>query len=283
MNRPFTYCLLTLLLTSCVSESEHQKVIQEKNTLYLENQKLKDEIEDIKFGASKLLTNGKLFYEAKDFSNAKKHFEYLLQKHPDAPESIEAKEYLSNIDEEEIWYNAVSSEEISYTEYYISKYPTGKYINKALLRENELMEINMGKNYEEAVQTNSSYIWKRFLDDYPDYFDASAIREKIIRLEVDEILNDRETGKMPLFNQYSSSYSSNSSVQITNNTGCNLTVRYSGPNAEIIQIPEGGIRTVYLLSGNYKIAASACGANYAGKESLQGNYDSTFYISTSKY
>lgn len=141
----------------------------------------------------------------------------------------------------------------------------------------------MQKAYDEAVNSNSSYAWKRFLEDYPDHPNKSSIKEKIIRLEVDEILGDRETGRMPSFDNYSTSYSSNSSVEITNNTGCNLTVRYSGVEAKMIEIPSGGTRTVYLSSGTYKIAASACGANYAGTESLHGSYGSTFYISRTRY
>jgi hypothetical protein len=51
----------------------------------------------------------------------------------------------------------------------------------------------------------------------------------------------------------------------------------------MIEIPSGGTSTVYLSSGTYKIAASACGANYAGTESLSGSYGSTFYISRTRY
>jgi len=78
-------------------------------------------------------------------------------------------------------------------------------------------------------------------------------------LEVEEIMGSSETGQMPSFDSYGSVYSSNSSVRITNNTGCDLTVRYSGVQAKIIEIPSGGTRTDYLASGSYKLAASACG------------------------
>jgi len=88
---------------------------------------------------------------------------------------------------------------------------------------------------------------------------------------------------MPTLNSYSSNFSSNTSVEITNNTGCDLIVRYSGVDAKIIEIPSGGTRTVYLSSGSYKIAASACGANYASTESLHGSYASTFYISRTRF
>lgn len=283
MKRIFIFWAVTLALSSCVSESEHQRIIDEKNALSIENQNLKNELEEIKFGAPNLLSDGKKFYQAKDFSQARQKFQTLLQKHPDLPQSIEAKNYLANIDEEELWQKAFTSEEISNTEDYIVKYPKGKYIKNAVSRKSELKKLNMQKAYDDALSSNSSYAWKRFLDEYPDHPNKSSIKEKIIRLEVDEILGDRETGRMPSFDNYSTSYSSNSSVEITNNTGCNLTVRYSGVEAKMIEIPSGGTRTVYLSSGTYKIAASACGANYAGTESLHGSYGSTFYISRTRY
>lgn len=283
MKRILIFLTVALALSSCVSESEHQRIVDEKNALSIENQNLKNELEEIKFGAPNLLSDGKKFYQAKDFSQARQKFQILVEKHPDMPQSIEAKKYLANIDEEELWQNALISEDISNTEDYISKYPKGKYISNAISRKNELKKLNMQKAYDEAVNSNSSYAWKRFLDEYPDHPNKSSIKEKIIRLEVDEILGDRETGRMPSFDNYSTSYSSNSSVEITNNTGCNLTVRYSGVEAKMIEIPSGGTRTVYLSSGTYKIAASACGANYAGTESLHGSYGSTFYISRTRY
>lgn len=283
MKRILIFLTVALALSSCVSESEHQRIVDEKNALAVENQNLKNELEEIKFGAPNLLSDGKKFYQAKDFSQARQKFQTLVEKHPDMPQSIEAKKYLANIDEEELWQNAFISEDISNTEDYISKYPKGKYISNAISRKNELKKLNMQKAYDEAVNSNSSYAWKRFLEDYPDHPNKSSIKEKIIRLEVDEILGDRETGRMPSFDNYSTSYSSNSSVEITNNTGCNLTVRYSGVEAKMIEIPSGGTRTVYLSSGTYKIVASACGANYAGTESLHGSYGSTFYISRTRY
>ncbi len=283
MKRILIFLTVALALSSCVSESEHQRIVDEKNALSIENQNLKNELEEIKFGAPNLLSDGKKFYQAKDFSQARQKFQILVEKHPDMPQSIEAKKYLANIDEEELWQNALISEDISNTEDYISKYPKGKYISNAISRKNELKKLNMQKAYDDALSSNSSYAWKRFLDEYPDHPNKSSIKEKIIRLEVDEILGDRETGRMPSFDNYSTSYSSNSSVEITNNTGCNLTVRYSGVEAKLIEIPSGGTRTVYLSSGTYKIAASACGANYAGTESLHGSYGSTFYISRTRY
>ena len=83
MKKIFTYCLIvSALLTSCVSETEHQKILDEKNELFIENQQLKNELEEIKFGAPNLLADGKQFFEAKDYSKAKDKFQTLLENHP---------------------------------------------------------------------------------------------------------------------------------------------------------------------------------------------------------
>ncbi len=283
MKYIIAYFIFILSFSSCVSESEHQKVITEKNLLLAEKESLKSELEALKFGATNLLSDGKVFFEAKDYLTAKQKFQTLILKHPDLPQSVEAKKYLESIDEEEIWQNATNSDDINTTEIYISKYPSGKYIYLALTRKGELKVLNMQRAYDEALSSNNSLVWKRFLENYPDYPNKGSISEKIIRLEVDEILGNSDTGQMPSFENLSSSFSSNSSVRISNNTGCDLTVRYSGVQAKIIEIPSGGTSTVYLASGTYKIAASACGSNYAGIESLQGSYGSTFYIRRTRF
>jgi hypothetical protein len=141
----------------------------------------------------------------------------------------------------------------------------------------------MQNAYDNAEQRNSSTAWKDFLSEYPNCNEASNIKKKIIKLEVDEIYGDSETGKMPSFQQSNYGNSSSSTVKITNNTGCDLVVRYSGAQIEMITISEGSTRSISISSGSYKVAATACGHNYAGLENLTGDYTSTFYISTSRY
>ncbi len=225
MRKIFFIAFTTSILCSCVSQTEHDKVISEKDVIAQERDKLKEELENIKFGAPNLLADGKKFYEAKDFAQARQKFQMLVDKHSDMPHSIEAKKFLSNIDEEELWNSASTSDDIAISETYISKYPKGRYISKANTRRKELKTLNMQSDYDAASNQNTSYSWKKFLGAYPNHDEASAIGKKIISLEVDEITGNRETGQMPTFNQYGSSYSSISTVRITNNTSCELIVR----------------------------------------------------------
>lgn len=274
---------VVLFFSSCVSQSEYDKVLSEKNTLATELERVKKEYDDLKYGAPNLLADGKKFFEAGSYNEAKEKFQLLLEKHASRPEAIEATKLLKIINEEMMWNLVQGSDDIANADSYLTAYPKGKYTKAVLQRKKELIALKMKNDYDAATTQNTSSAWKDFLNNYPNHPDAAAIRKKIIRLEVDEITSNSSTGEMPAFNQYNSGYSSSSVVEITNDTGCELTVRYSGPDAEIIVIPVGATRTAYLTSGEYKIAASACGENYAGTERLSGRYGSTFYIRTYRY
>ncbi len=96
-----TICLLMTGLMSCGSVSQ-----SEFDTLKAENDKLKKEIEDLKFGPDKLLTQSKSYLESKDYHNAKKELQSLLDKHAGSIQAIEAEQLIlvadSGITEEKL-------------------------------------------------------------------------------------------------------------------------------------------------------------------------------------
>ena len=319
MNK-FLILLCLIFLSSCVSESEHQKVLDE-------NSQLKAQLHELKFGIPNLLDDANRFYNLKDYSSAKEKIDLLVQKYPSAVETTEAKKLLPTITEELLWQKVETTKNLDLVEEYKSQFPKGKYIKlvskkkRAIIAEIDksayedakssnsitgfnsyLEEFPKGKYrsrvrekiaaikkkvvkqaYENAKRKNSSYAWANFLKDYPKHWDRRSIREKIIRLKVDEIMGDRNTGELPSFSQTDYGYSSTTSVTIKNDTGHKLTVRYSGPSVRMIEIPRGGSKTTSLSSGDYKIAASAGGLHYGGRESLSGTYSSSYYISTTRY
>lgn len=273
-----TLIFVAFLLFSCISKNDYEEILAENTKLTADISLLKQEIEELKYNAEKLLNDGEQFYKANEMSKAKNKFELILEKYADSPLSIKAKHYLTEIKEKEDWEKVLISENTSDVQEYIDNYPKGKYIKEAQEKLDKLTQLEMDKAYGNAKIRNSSNVWEEFLEKYPHYPKASAIKEKIIRLKVDEILNDEKTGQMPSFESNSYSHSSTSTVTIENNTGCSLTVRYSGAEAKEIIIYQGEAKTVRLKSGSYKIAASACGTSYAGHENLNGSYSSTFYI-----
>jgi hypothetical protein len=67
-------------------------------TLKTENEKLKQEIEDLKFGPEKLLSKAKIYLDNKEFSKAKSGLQTLLDKHPASAQASEAKQLLGAAD-----------------------------------------------------------------------------------------------------------------------------------------------------------------------------------------
>jgi hypothetical protein len=276
MKKLTFFLIITFFLISCGSDTERLKAEQQRDALA-------KQLEEIKYGAPNLLSDARKFYQARDFQSAKTKIQELQSRHSDRPEATEGRLLLQEIEEQETWNNASSSQELYATQTYIDKYPNGKYSKSAKTRLKELKIANEENAFENAQQTNSSRVWKQFLDDYPNHPQAKSIRKKIIDLEVDEIFGDKTTGKLPSFDRIGGRFSSSSSISIKNDTSCELIVRYSGPETRMIEIPAGGTRNVNLSSGSYRIAASACGANYAGTEQLAGDYSSSYYISRSRY
>lgn len=88
-----TIGLLMAVLFGCdgVSKNEYE-------TLKAENEKLKQEIEELKFGPDKLLSQAKIYLENKEFSKAKSELQTLLDKHPASPQTTEAKHLLDLAD-----------------------------------------------------------------------------------------------------------------------------------------------------------------------------------------
>lgn len=276
MKRTLIVFITVIFLTSCASDFEKSKAEQQRDALA-------KQLEEIKYGAPNLLSDARKFFQAGDIQNAKIKLEALQSRHSDRPEAAMGRILYQEIEEQESWNNALSSQEILATQNYLDKYANGKYSNLAKDRFKFLKLANEEKAYENAQKINSSRVWTRFLEEYPNHPQSNSIRKKIIDLEVDEIFGDRSTGRLPSFDRIGGGYSSISSISIKNDTGCELIVRYSGAETMMIEIPVGGKRNISLSSGSYRIAASACGANYAGTEQLFGEYSSSYYISTSRY
>lgn len=79
------------ILYSCdsgISKAEYDKVLKE-------NTDLKAEIEELKFGPDKLLTEAKNFYDSKSYESSIGSLSKLIEKHPASNEAREAKELLA--------------------------------------------------------------------------------------------------------------------------------------------------------------------------------------------
>jgi hypothetical protein len=279
-------------LSSCVSQTEYDRLKNEKDQLAEHLKTTESKLEEERYGAGKLLSEAKEFFKANDIEMAEQKLDTLLEKHPGKSEAIIAKELLVKvldkkkiILEDRLWEKTNVSEELADVSEYLNQYPDGRYLAKARQREKVLKQKQMENEYENASSLNSSSAWKRFLENHPDCENKSEIKRKIIQAEVAEIMQG-EHGQLPSFTPSYGSFDGSSSVSIKNDTEYTLTIRYSGPDVASIDIPEGATRTVNLASGSYTIAASVNAANvrnYAGTEALRGDYNSSFYITSSLY
>lgn len=155
--------------------------------------------------------------------------------------------------------------------------------NNNKLNDSSFVTIDSAMEYSTAKTINTSDGWRRFKEDNPNYINKKEIDDYIIRAEVNEIVNNKETGTMPESKKISGGIFKNSTIEVENDTSCDLTLRYSGTDAKLVVIPPNSKSKVKVSSGNYTVAATACGYNYAGKEKLNGNYSVVYYITTTRY
>jgi hypothetical protein len=157
------------------------------------------------------------------------------------------------------------------------------YIDSAAVPafEDDYIETPKELTYEEAIVTNSIFDLKEYINKNPSHENIDLLNKRLIDLEVEKIYNDKNTGEMPTSEKIGSYNSTTSTVSISNDTSCELIIRYSGIDSKMISIPANQNRSLSIQSGSYRITASACGYNYAGSESLSGDYSSKYYISTS--
>jgi hypothetical protein len=135
--------------------------------------------------------------------------------------------------------------------------------------------------FEEALVTSSISDLKKFIENNPNHSKSDLLDKRLIDLEVDAIYYDKGTSEMPKADLVQNTNASTSNISITNDTSCELIVRYSGSDSKMMRIPSQRTKSISIESGSYRITASACGYNYYGSESLSGEYTSSYYIKTS--
>jgi len=95
---------------------------------------LKQELDDLKFGAKNLLKEAKLYETANNFIRAKTVLVDLISKYPDSKEYNSAISFLKIISpkaETQLFFNAEKSKNLELLKAYTSEYPKGKYYIKA--------------------------------------------------------------------------------------------------------------------------------------------------------
>jgi hypothetical protein len=87
-----------------VSKKEHEKLKSELENAKLENKNLtlkvdslKNQLDSIMYGPERLLASAKKFITKKEYEEAKRDLELLIEKHPTSSETIEGEKLLTNV------------------------------------------------------------------------------------------------------------------------------------------------------------------------------------------
>jgi len=94
----FPACLIVLLALTAgcgPSQTEYDSIKRKNESLKIEIDELRKEIEELKFGSSRLLSQGIKYFGDGKFELAKNTFETLLDKHPDTNEAKDAEKYIN--------------------------------------------------------------------------------------------------------------------------------------------------------------------------------------------
>ena len=93
-------CLASLMLLAACgpSQQEYDEARKHAGELEAKVAALSAELEDVKFGAARLLAQGTSAFEGKNDGEAKRLLSELLKRHPSSPESKEATAILAQVD-----------------------------------------------------------------------------------------------------------------------------------------------------------------------------------------
>ena len=82
--------------------AEHQSLKTERESLKTANQSLTKQVDDLKFGADRIIASVQLAYSKKSYADAKAGIKLLEEKHPQSPKNAEFSTLLKTIGQEEL-------------------------------------------------------------------------------------------------------------------------------------------------------------------------------------
>lgn len=177
------------------------------------------------------------------------------------------------------WFPVESSVSISELENFRANYPESTYVLDAGVRIETLRGTWSWVTSENTIESYKGYLLR-----HPNGRHSADARKRLIDLEVAQIARG-DHGVLPKSNPVRAYGGLYADVRITNETGYQLTVRYSGPSSDMAIIERGASASIRLTSGNYKVAASVNASNvrnYYGTEDLRGGeYEIRFFIQKS--
>lgn len=166
------------------------------------------------------------------------------------------------------------------------------------LRQDSIKQVEEAKKREEyekygtdanawktAISANTIAAYQDYLKRYPRGKHAESANKAIIDLEVQTVINSGDYGHLPSSQKMSYETGRYSTIHITSRCDRSITIMYSGVKSMKIVLGSYQSRTIVLPSSTYKVVATAPGVrSFYGTENLTGgDYESEYYISTSRY
>jgi hypothetical protein len=239
----------------------------------------------------------------------------FLERFPSSRYSDRVRNRLNELREPAVWSQTRAADDIGVYRMYIRTYPEHKNSAVALARVEEIADSHWPaaahsrsvqaigkflKDYPETTMSDAAkrriqelrddWDWvreqdslkdyRRFAKRFPAHPEHAWIQKRIIDLEVDAIASGQH-GELPRAQRVKSD-GVVAELRVENETGYELTVRYSGPDSSKVVIQPRDSATVTLPPGEYRVAASVSAPNvnhYYGRDTLVGGrYSSKFVI-----
>lgn len=139
--------------------------------------------------------------------------------------------------------------------------------------------------WKTASSTNSIAAYKEYLKRYPRGRNVETANKRIIDLEVQKVINSGDYGHLPSSQKVSYGTGKYSTINISSRCDRTITIMYSGVKSMKIVLGPYQSRSIVLPSSTYKVVATASGVrSFYGTENLTGgDYESEYYISTTRY
>lgn len=139
--------------------------------------------------------------------------------------------------------------------------------------------------WKTATSAHTITAYQDYLTRYPRGKHVETANKYIIDLEVQKVINSGDYGHLPSSQKMSYETGRYSTIHISSRCDRTITIMYSGVKSMKIVLGSYQSRTIVLPSSTYKVVATASGVrSFYGTENLTGgDYESEYYISTTRY
>ncbi len=176
------------------------------------------------------------------------------------------------------WFQANALNTIEAYQDFLKEYPKHKF---SPLAKKELALFDE-QTWMRAKSTNTNEAYENYQKLFPTGRYFKDAKKKILDQEVATILAG-DYNALPAMNKSESLLGSKlNEITIKNITGFTLTIIYSGPVSEKIEVKDGSMYVVKLPNGQYNITATLTSdliGSFVGKENLTGGkYETKFFL-----